>query len=821
MSGVLKEIALGVRFLSRTPGFTLTAILSMTLGIGANTAIFSVVNALMLRPLPVRAPDELVQLTPGGGRTSWSNPLWEQIRERRELFNGTAAWSAREFDLASGGQTHPADGLFVSGELFNVLGVQPFLGRLLQPSDDRKGGGADGPVAVISYAFWHRQFGGGADIVGRPVTVQRVAFTIVGVTPPEFFGPITGRSFDVAIPIGTLPLVVGRDRLGERTWWWLSVVARLQPGHTLEGARAALASAQPAMREATRPSNLRAEDAARYLAAPIDVLPAPHGTAPARRTYAQPLVVLMTIVGVVLLIACVNVANLMIARAEHRRQDVSVRLALGATRMRLVRQFLIESLLIAVPGALLGLLLAQAASRFLVAQLSTVSDPVFLDLAVDPRVLAFTVSLAVASAVGFGLIPALRLGGAKAVNALNERGPGASSSRRKRRVGNLLVAAQVAISLVLLTASGLFVRTFAALIDRPLGFDADRVLVIQIDARQSTRPPQQRPALYQQMIEAVGAIPGVATASLSVMTPVSDNEWETVIENQPGSSLPEEERMVRQNLVGPDWFAVYGVPLLAGRGFEPADMAPDAPAVVISETFASRYFPGSNPVGHSIREVSSPDDPARPMTIVGIVKDSVYLSLREGPAPVIYRPITPAPQVSLSVRTTHASPVTLAPAIVSAIGSLDRDLSLTVRPLATDIRSSINRERLLAWLAGVFGTLAVLLAGIGLYGVASQAVAARRAEIGIRLALGATERAVVGLVTRNVALMFAAGVLLGMVLSGWAASFVGSLLYGVEPRDPATMIGAAVVLMTVGVAAGWAPARRASRIDPSEVLRRS
>jgi predicted permease len=367
----------------------------------------------------------------------------------------------------------------------------------------------------------------------------------------------------------------------------------------------------------------------------------------------------------------------------------------------------------------------------------------------------------------------------------------------------------------------LFVRTFAALIDRPLGFDADRVLVIQIDARQSTRPPQQRPALYQQMIEAVGAIPGVATASLSVMTPVSDNEWETVIENQPGSSLPEEERMVRQNLVGPDWFAVYGVPLLAGRGFEPADMAPDAPAVVISETFASRYFPGSNPVGHSIREVSSPDDPARPMTIVGIVKDSVYLSLREGPAPVIYRPITPAPQVSLSVRTTHASPVTLASAIVSAIGSLDRDLSLTVRPLATDIRSSINRERLLASLAGVFGTLAVLLAGIGLYGVASQAVAARRAEIGIRLALGATERAVVGLVTRNVALMFAAGVLLGMVLSGWAASFVGSLLYGVEPRDPATMIGAAVVLMTVGVAAGWAPARRASRIDPSEVLRRS
>ena len=821
MARVMKDIVLGIRFLSRMPGFTITAILSITLGIGANTAIFTVVNALMLRPLPVRAPEELIQLAPGGGRTSWSNPLWEQIRERRELFNGAAAWSAREFDLSTGGQAHPVDGLFVSGELFDVLGVRPFLGRLIQASDDRRGGGADGASAVISHAFWQRQFGGAADVVGRPLTVQRVPFTIVGVTPPEFFGPITGQSFDVAIPIGALPRVVGRDRLGERTWWWLSVVARLRQGQTMDAARAEIRAAQPAMRDATRPSNLRPEDAAKYLAAPIEVLAGAHGTAPARRTYAQPLVVLMAIVGVVLLIACVNVANLMIASAERRRHDVSVRLALGATRARLVRQFLIESLLIAIPGALLGLLVAQVASRFLVAQLSTVSDRVFLDLTVDPRVLAFTAGLTLVSAIGFGLIPAVRLAGARAIGALHERGTGAASSRRRRRTGDLLVAGQVAISLVLLTASGLFIRTFTALADRQLGFDADRVLVIQIDARQSTRAPQERPALFAQILEAVESLPGVTAASLSAMTPVSDNEWETVIENQPGASLPEEERMVRQNLVGPDWFAVYGVSLVAGRAFEAADMAPDASAVVINETFASRYFPGRSPLGHSIREVGSSDDPPRPMTIVGIVKDSIYLSLRESSSPVFYRPITPAPQVSLSVRSAQASPALLAPAIVGAIGSIDRDLSLRVRPLATDISSSINRERLLASLAGVFGVVAMLLAGIGLYGVASQAVGTRRAEIGIRLALGAPEWAVVGLVTRHVAAMFAGGVLIGIVLSGWASRFVSSLLYGIEPRDPVTMIGAAAVLMAVGVAAGWLPARRAARIDPSEVLRQS
>lgn len=817
----MQDIRDALRALRATPVLTVVATLSLALGVGANTAIFSLVDSLLLRDLPVREPERLVYLDDG----SWTNPIWEEIRDRHaQQFDGVMAWSQTRFDLAAGGEAEFVDGLWASGGFFEVLGVPAVLGRTFTAEDDRRGGGSDGPVAVISHACWQRRFGGAADVIGRQMNIGRVAYTIVGITPPEFFGPEVGRSFDVIVPLGTEPVMRGpaNSGLDQRSMWWLQIMARLRPGQTVEQATTALRHVQPQIREATLPDNWRPSDLDEYLKDPLTFIPAAAGQSSLRNRYQRPLLTIMVVVSLVLLVACANIANLMLARAHGRRHEISVRLALGASRWRLARQFFTESVMLSAAGALLGLVFAVWGSRLLVQQLSTPRFNVFLDLALDWRVLGFTAAIAMATAVLFGTAPALRAAQVEPHESLKEQGrtPGGDG---RRALGSPLVVVQVALSLVLIVAAGLFVRTFTTLVNRDLGFNREQLLVVSIDAGTAGAEASDRAALFLRVAEAVAAVPGVERSAASALTPVSGIRWSTRFEFPDLPGLSERDRIVNMNVVTPGWFATCQTPIVAGRDFGPGDRD-GAPAVaIVNQAFVNRFLGGASPLGRTIQQSARPDHPEPPLEIVGVVGDAVYASVREPVGPIAYRPLAQVrdfpPFASVSVRSAAGSPMLLTRSVAAAIGRVDRDLSLTFRPLAAQIDGTLAQERIVAMLSGFFGALALLLAAIGLYGVTSYAVSRRRTEIGIRMALGADAGGIVRLVLRRLALLVGAGVIAGAAISVWASRFVGTLLYGLEPRDPATFVSAAAVLMLVGALAGWLPARRAASIDPAQVLR--
>ena len=811
------------RALRATPVVTTVAVLSLALGIGANTAIFSILNSLVLRSLPVKEPERLVQISIGDRQSYLTNPQWEQIRDRPWLFDGVFVWSMPRFDLATGGQTDHVNGLWVSGRFFETLGVPAILGRTLGPEDDRRGGGAAGPVAVLSYSFWQRRYGGAADAIGKALTLDRVTFTIVGITPPSFTGPEPGREFDVAAALGTEPLIRGRDSaLDRRSTWWLQVVARLKAGESLETAQSALRGVQPQIREATLPPNYRPETAARYMAPALTLKPSTTGPSNLRQRYQRPLVAIMIVVSLVLLIACANIANLLLARAAARRHELSVRLALGASRWRLARQLFTESLLLSGAGAAAGIVFAVWGSGLLIRQLSTSTNTVYLNLSLDWRVLGFTLAIAVFTAIVFGTAPALRATGVQPNEGLREHRRTVAGESRFG-LGSVLVAGQVALSLILVVAAGLFVRTFMTLTHTKLGFDADRILVVDMNARGTSVPPDQRAALYERTRQAVLTVPGVAAAGASQMTPVSGSMWNTLLENPEGLSLPESERESYVNLISPGWMGAYGTPVVAGRDLTEADRR-DAPRVIlVNETFARKFFPGRNPVGQRVREVGDPTRRPPEREIVGVVGDAVYASLRQEVPPTLYQVLaqeeTPSSSMTLHVRAASGPPVLLTRSVAEAIGRVDKDLALTFRPLSSHLEASSNQERIVAMLSGFFGALALLLAAVGLYGVMSYSVSRRRSEIGIRMALGAAPAGVTALVLRRAAVLVAAGIVAGGGVALWASKFVTPLLFGLPPRDPVTLVAAVAVLSAIGALAGWLPARRAARIDPATVLR--
>ncbi len=809
------------RSLRATPVVSAVALLSLALGIGANTAMFSILDSLLLRSLPVQQADQLLLVTQGQ-MDAWTNPIWEQIRDRQGLFGGAAAWSTERLDLAAGGQTDLVDGLWVSGDYFRMLGVPAILGRTFTAQDDARGGGPGGPAAVIGYGFWQRRFGGAADVIGRSLTIDRVPFTIVGVTPPDFFGTDVGRTFDVAIPIGTEPLIRGKESwLDARSTWWLNIMLRQAPNQGADAAQQALRGIQPQVRDATMPQRYREQDKSRYLSTPLDLVPAATGNSFLRNRYERPLMTIMIVVSLVLLIACANIANLLLARGTARRHEISVRVALGASRFRIVRQLLCESLLLAGAGAAAGLLFAVWGSRLLVRQLSTSTTRVFLDLTLDWRVLAFTAAVAMLTAIVFGTAPALRATRVPPQDALKSGGRSIAGKGRLS-LGNLLVIAQVALSLVLVVGAGLFVRTFVSLAYQDHGFESAPVLMARVNAQRLQLEPEQRGAFFERLREAAAGVPGVESAAASAITPVAGGMWNTEVQLAGSPPRSGRDRMSYVNLVTPDWLHTFGTRLLAGRDISPADTAGSPAVVLVNEAFARQFNGGRNPMGRRIRQSTSPATTIE-REIVGYVADAAYNSVRTPVPPTMYLPMAQSSDVpstmSISVRAAAGSPALLSRGLTTALTSVNGDIAVTLRPLDEQVRASLTQERLVAMLSGFFGALALLLAGIGLYGVTSYAVSRRKSEMGIRVALGATPGRVQRLVLQRVALLVGAGIALGTASSLWAARFVGTLVYGLEPRDPVTLIAAALVLLAVGALAGGIPARRAARLDPADVLR--
>jgi putative ABC transport system permease protein len=834
LQGIGSDVRLAFRSLRGTPVVTTVAVVSLALGIGANTAIFSIVNSLMLRVLPVVRPQQLVLISRpriiglASGGATWSNPVWEQIRQRSQGFDGMIAWAPQRLNVASSGETEFVDGLFVSGSYFDTLGVSALLGRTISDADDQRGGGSAGPVVVLSYGFWQRRFGGAADVIGHTLTLEHATFTIIGVTAAGFFGTQVGRAFDVALPVGAEPLIRGRESwLEDRGAYWLNIVVRLKAGQTLDTAQTTLRGMQSQIRDATMPDMPKPYQD-RYLSGPesFALVPAATGDSLLRGRYARPLLAMLVVVVLVLLIACANIGNLLFARGAARRHELSVRVALGASRWRLARQLFTESALLAAIGAIVGVVFASWFSHAIVQQFSTQSRPVFLDLSIDGRVLMFTVGVGVMTALLFGTGPAFQMSRVAPLTALKQPGD-LKRGHAHASLGSGLIVVQVALSVVLLVAAGLFVRTFAALSNRDPGFERNRVLLVNVNAQRAVEEPSQRLALYERVREAVGGLPGVADTALSAVTPVQGGGMVLNIDVSGGTTVP--STLIGGiangygNSVSPGWFHTFGITLIAGRDFTPRDRTGAPLVAIVNQALAREFLNGANPLGHTITLNLTHDAPRE---IVGVVTDALYRSIREPALPTVYLPLAqpdlpplPDATVSLGVRSTGAAPGLLTKSIVVAVEKVSPNLTLTFRPLSEQVNASFAQERLIALLSGFFSGLGLLLAGLGLYGVTAYAVAGRRREIGIRMALGATAASVVQIILSRVSVQVVVGLVIGSVVSVWASQFIAALLYGLEPRDLPTLIGAAVILAAVAALAAWLPARRATTVDPMVSLR--
>jgi predicted permease len=821
-----QDVRDAVRGLRKSPGFAFVTIATLALGIGANTALFSIFNSLIMRPLPVRDPGSLALLADG----SWSYPVWQEISARADdMFDGAFTWSDQSFDLTQGGGPVPVDGAYVSGGFFDALGVPAFRGRMLTPADDAAP--PNGLVAVVSHHFWRQYFGGTDDVVGRQLTVlierQRFPFTVVGVMPPGFSGVAVGRVADVVLPFAAEPLLQGRDSaLPETGRSWLEIMVRLKPGQSVEHANAQLRSVQSQIRDAVLPG-LRGSPAfaARYLTDPLTLAPAAAGASGLRRKYGTPLFAMVVAVGLVLLVACANIASLLLARALARRGELSVRLALGASRWRLARLLFLESLLVAMIGAGVGLLFAKWGSALLVRQLGTWESTVSLDLALDWRVLVFTATLACLCAITAGVAPMFAVKSVAPGEALKSAGRALAGDRRFA-VRGALVVAQIAVSFALVIAAGLFLRTFASLSHLPLGFVPEPLVVVNVNLFASGIPPEERGARVERVRDAA-AVSGVKSVSVSQMRLLTGGGWFTnnMVAVGDGPMLPEDRRRrVWRNATTPGWFETMGIPLRGGRDFSERDRVGSPPVAIVNEAFVRRYLSGQQPIGQTLR-VDSDDGPR--YEIVGVAADAVYTTPRAGMLPTLYVPLAQREpgewnswrNVVLTIKAVPGQRALVERDVAAALTRADPTLVFRLGTFDQMLAATMTQERLVAMMSGFFGALALLLAGLGLYGIVVQAVNARRTEIGLRMALGARPTGIVRLVFRRLGALIVAGLALGLAGSWWAARFVAPLLFRVEARDPMTFSGTAAVLVAVGVLAAWLPARRAARLDPATVLR--
>ena len=822
---MFQDLRFGIRMLLKNKGFTAVAVLSLGLGIGANTAIFQLLDAVRLRTLPVKAPQELaeVRLTDMEGarggfarEPSVTNPIWEQIRDRQEAFSGIFAWGTDTVNLAPGGEVRSARMIYVSGDLFNTLGVQPLLGRLFTTTDDQRGCGGSG--LIISHEFWQREYGGDANVIGRELTVADHPFEIIGVTPSNFFGMEVGRSFDLALPICAVSVVRGNDNFLSGTMWWLTVTGRLKPGWSLEQATAHTQTISPGLFEAALPANYPPVSVKPYLESRLIALPAGSGVSELREKYEQSLWLLLAIAGLVLLIACANLANLLLARASAREREIAVRQALGASRGRLIRQLLVESLLLAAVGAALGGALAQALSRVLVAFLSTSADPVFLDMSPDWRVLGFAVSLAILTCLLFGLAPAMRVTRTEPGAVMKAGGRGMTASRERFSLRRALVVGQVALSLVLVAGALLFSRSLSNLLTVDTGFRPEGVLIARVLFQRLGLPPDRNPAFKDELLGRIRAIPGVESAAVTHEIPL--NGWGGATVWMDGADG--QRKNTRLSRVGPDYFKTLEIPLKAGRDFDARDSLDSPEVAIVNEAFARRFLDGASPVGHRFWVEASPGEPDTPYEIVGLVRDTKYGELREEFVPIAYyaaaqnRGAGPGAQVMIRSRLPQAEMVA---AVKRLLNEINPAITVSFREFKPMVEATILRERLMATLSGFFGLLALLLACIGLYGILSYGVASRTNELGIRMALGAQRRDVFWLIQREALLLIIAGVAVGLPMIFALTRLAAALLFGLTPTDPVSLLLASLLMLAVAMVAGYLPSSRATRVDPMVALR--
>ena len=807
-----RDVRYAVRVLAGAPVFTTVVVLTLALGIGANTAIFSLIDSILLRSLPVQHPGELVEVSDN----YFSNPLWEQVRDQQDVFSGVFAWSSSPFNLAKSGVAHLANGIWVSGDFFRSLGINPVAGRLLSTADDRRGCAAR---AVISHGFWESHYGGAASAIGSEITLNGVPFEVIGVTPAGFFGMEVGSRFDVGIPICSAGLMGGRSPLDQRTWWWLRAGGRPKPGIGTAQLKARLAELSPRIYGAAVPQNIDSESQARFRKRVLRPEAMATGLSGLRRQYEQPLHILMAVVGLVLLIACANIAGLMLARAASRGKEMAMRHALGASRWRLMRQLIIESVLLSVLGAVLGLGFARWGNAILLHYLSTVHNQVFLDFSIDTRVIAFTSGIALLTGLLCGVAPAFR-GTRVSLGAVIKEG--ASSNRGVRGGFRLwIVASQVALSLVLLVTAGLLLRSFWNLSGLDIGFDRNHVLLVNAALSPAKVPQEQYRATYDAIEAALRAQPAVSATASSVMTPLSNGEWNTNVRSDAPNPPAGDDALAYFNFVSPSYFDTMRTPLLAGRNLNSSDTAKSTPVAVIDQTMAQRFFPGLNPIGRTFRVEGEARKLEPPVEVVGVVKGAKYLGIRESPIPTVFRPICQVDAgeaQNFEVRTALPE-AAMTQVIQKAVGSVNKDIPLEIHSLAAQVDDSMRTERVLASLAGFFGALALVLAMIGLYGTLSYLVTQRRVEFGIRMALGAQSRTILGLVMRNVVVLLAFGIAGGVGLSLLATKSLGALLFGLQPRDSATLAASAGLLAAVSVGASLLAARRATKVDPMVALR--
>jgi putative ABC transport system permease protein len=824
---LFQDIRYALRILGRTPVVSCIAVLSLALGIGANTAIFSLIDTVVLRMLPVSKPEELVQLrirsvrsAKEDGSPGFTNPLWEEVRNRQDVFSGVFAWGSTKFDLSQGGAVHKVNGVFASGEFFTTLGVRPAAGRLFGATDDTAG--CPG-VAVLSYSFWQDHFAGAESAVGSTLSLDNHPFQIIGVSGPGFYGVEVGSKYDVAIPVCTAAIFDGKNsRLEKRSWWWLQVIGRSKPEVSADQLKARLGVLSPQVFGAALPQDWDQKGQQEFLKRTFLSVPGATGASYLRRQFVQPLNILMGVVVLVLLIACANIASLMLARAASRHKEIAVRKALGASRARLIRQLLTECVLLSTIGALLGVVFARWGSSLLVRYISTGNHEVFLDLSLDWRVLSFTAAAAIFTGLLFGVLPAFRSTKVSLTSAMKGSQATEEEGHRKFRPGKWIVASQVALSLVLLVASGLFLRSLVKLVTLDVGFDRNNVLIVHANLHTAKVPEEQQVAMFNDIETRLRSLPGVVSASRSVMTPVSNYIWNNILKVDTPNPPTGDNALAYFNFVSTEYFETLRTPLLAGRNFDQRDAATSPKVAVVNETLARTFFPNGDALGKYFRVEDEPGKAQPLVQIIGLVKNAKYESLREEPHATAYFPISqlpePAQEQAFELRTAARS-AALIPGVQDAVAGVSKTIPLEFGTLAQQVDDSLIQERLLATLSTFFGGLALLLAMIGLYGALSYLVTQRQKEFGIRRALGAPQNSILGLVMRDVLLVLAGGIAAGVGLSLAVVGLLQKMLFGLAARDTVALVVSIGLLSVVAFFAGYLPARRAMKVDPMVALR--